>query len=336
MSILGKNYLTLVDLLKRTVKDSVETDIAEIMSEDDVVIKDAHVKQCNDGTNNISVIRSGLPEAVFRKLYGFVPSSKSETEQVVDTTGMLETYSVVDVDLVDKSENPAAFRLSESKSFIEGMTQKAVQTVFYGSKKDNNAEFDGLSVRYSTISKKPHSIGNNMVDGGSETNENTSVWIVTWSDNDTFLLYPKGSTGGIQHKNDGIQTETNDTGAKRKVYQDHFKWDLGIGVKDWRSTARICNISVKDLLDGKLDTIGLLRKAYYKVKKYIRKSGQKTFIYCNSTFLEQLDAAASNKANVQLTIKNFDGEDILCYRNIPIRCTDVILDTEEKVLSDEE
>ena len=86
-----------------------------------------------------------------------------------------------------------------------------------------------------------------------------------------------------------------------------------------------------ELAKGTVNTIDLLRKAYYKVNKYIRKSGQKTFIYCNSAFLERLDAEISKKENVMLSVKNFDGEDVLCYRNIPIHCTDSILETEETV-----
>ena len=323
MAVLAKNHLTLVDLLKRKVKDSVETDIAEILSEDNIVIKDAHVKQCNDGTKNISVIRSGLPAAVFRKLYGFVPTSKSETEQVEDSTGMLEAYSTVDVDLVDKSEDPAGFRLSESKAFIEGMSQTACQSIFYGSKTDNNAAFDGLAVRYSKLSAEKNQIGFNIVDAGGKGSKNTSAWIITWSEQDTALIYPKGSNAGIKHENDGIITETNSDGAKRKVYQDHFKWDLGLTVKDWRTTCRIANIDMDELAKGTVNTIDLLRKAYYKVNKYIRKSGQKTFIYCNSAFLERLDAEISKKENVMLSV--------LCYRNIPIHCTDSILETEETV-----
>lgn len=227
MTALATKYLTLVDVVKQTVGNSIESDIAEIMSETDVVLANLHMKECNDGTSNISVVRSGLPTAVFRKLYGFVPPSKSETVQVVDKTGMLESYSVNDVDLVDKAKNPAQFRLNESKAFIEGMTQTATETIFYGSKKENDATFDGLAVRYSSISTDKKKIGYNVVDGGGTGSDNTSVWFVTTGENDVSLLYPKGSKGGLQHKDDGIQSETNSEGAKRKVYQDHFKMDLG-------------------------------------------------------------------------------------------------------------
>jgi len=91
---------------------------------------------------------------------------------------------------------------------------------------------------------------------------------------------------------------------------------------------RIANIDVQKLLAGEVDLLALLRKGYFKVKTNIKKAGQKTFIYCNTTVAEVLDAAAADKANVQLNIKEYCGEDIAHYKGIPIRVIDQILDTE--------
>ena len=334
MALLATKYQTLVDLMKQTVGDSVVTDIAEMMSEDDVVIANLHVKECNDGTANTSVIRTGLPTGTFRQLYGFVAPEKSETVQVKDITGMLEAYSVVDVDLVDKAKNPKQFRLNESRAFIEGMTQTASQNIFYGSVKDNAAKFDGLAVRYSKLSDNKRNIGFNIVDGKGKGSDNASVWLVTTGENDIALIYPQGSQGGLKHEDDGIVTETNKEGGKRKVYQDHYKHDLGVTVKDWRSTCRIANISISELQEGKVDLLDLLRQGYFKIKKYAKGTNgafKRTFIFCNSTVAMYLDKAACDKSNVNLSIKEYCGEDITHYKNIPILTTDVLLDTEDRV-----
>lgn len=331
MGTLSTRHLTMLDLMKQTVGDSIETDIVEILSETNTLLADLHVKECNNGTFNKSVVRHGLPKGTFRKLYGYVPAEKSTTEQVVDTTGMLEAYSTPDVDLINKSKNPAQARLNEAKAFIEGMGQTAQDAILYGSISDNDAVFNGLSVRYSKKSNDKKNIGFNIVDGGGKGTDNTSIWIITTGENDVALLYPEGSKVGIQHQDDDIQTETNSKGEKRKVYQDHFKHDLGLTIKDWRGTCRIANISMADLEAGNVDLLKLLRTAYYKVKKYIRKSGQKTFIYCNTSIAEALDAAAADKKNVMLNIKEYCGEDIVHYKGIPIREIDQILETEDAV-----
>ncbi len=330
MATLGAGYLTLADRLKRTENGKIAAEIIEMMSETNEILQDANALQCNDGTNHITTIRTGLPSAVFRNLYGYVPSSKSTTEQVKDVTGMLETYSIVDVDLVDKSENPKLFRLSESSAFIEAMNQKLQETIFYGSIKDNAAAFDGLTARYSKISTDSKKIGSNIIDAGSTGSDNTSVWFVTWGDLHTSLLYPQGSQAGIQHKDDGALTETSSTGGKRKVYQDHFKMDVGLSVRDWRSTCRIANIGISDLTgDNAPDLEELLNKAYYKIRRFA-KTG-KTYIYCNSTVLMYFEAQLKEKTNVNFTIKEYLNDNILHYKNIPIRECEQITCTESAV-----
>ncbi len=326
MATLGSRYLTLADKFKRTENGKIAAEIIEMMSETNEVLQDANALQCNDGSNHITTIRTGLPSAVFRKLYGYVPSSKSTTEQVKDVTGMLETYSIVDVDLVDKCENPKLFRLSESSAFIEAMNQKLQETIFYGSIKENAAAFDGLAARYSKISADSKKIGSNIIDAGGKSTDNTSIWFVTWGDLHTSLLYPQGSQAGVQHKDDGIMTETSATGGKRKVYQDHFKMDVGLSVRDWRSTCRIANISVNNLSTEEAPDIEeLLNKAYYKIRRFA-KTG-KTCIYCNSTVLMYFEAQLKSKTNVNFTIKEYLNENVLHYKNIPIReCEQIVND----------
>lgn len=327
---LGSSYLTLADKFKRTENGKIAAEIIELMSEANELLQDANALQCNDGTNHITTIRTGLPTAVFRNLYGYVPSSKSATEQVKDVTGMLETYSIVDTDLVDKSENPKLFRLSEASAFIEAMNQKLQETIFYGSIKENAAAFDGLSVRYSKKSSDTKKIGSNIIDAGGTSIDNTSVWFVTWGDLHTSLIYPQGSQAGVQHKDDGVLTETGTNGGKRKVYQDHFKMDVGLSVRDWRSTCRIANIGISNLASANATDIEeLLNKAYYKIRRFA-KTG-KTCIYCNSTVLMYFEAQLKAKTNVNFSFKEYLNENILHYKNIPIRECELISCSEDLV-----
>lgn len=330
MTTLGSTYLTLADRFKRTENGKTAAEIIEMMTDTNEMLKDANALMCNDGTSHITTIRTGLPSAVFRNLYGYVPASKSTTEQVKDVTGMLETYSIVDADLVDKAENPKAFRLSESSAFIEAMNQKLQETILYGSIKENAAAFDGLAVRYSKKSNDEKKIGYNIIDAGGSGNDNTSVWFITWGDLHASLLYPQGSTAGIQHKDDGVLTETSASGGKRKVYQDHYKMDAGLSLRDWRSTCRIANISVSDLAGASAaDIEALLNKAYYKIRRFA-KTGR-TCIYCNTTVLMYFEAQLRQKTNVNFTYKEYLNEDVLHYKNIPIRECEQITCTEAAV-----
>lgn len=332
MATLGTSYLNLADRMKRTEGGEMASTVIEMMNETNVIMQDANVIECNDGSNHITTIRTGLPTAVFRRLYGFVPPSKSSTAQVKDPTGMLETYSIVDKDLVDKAPNPKLFRLSESQAFIEAMNQGMQTEFFYGNTDTQPEGFDGLAVRYGTKSNDKKNIGYNVIDAGGTGNDNTSIWFVCWGDQHVSTTYPKGSKAGIQHSDDGVQTETNSTGGKRKVYQDHYKMDCGVTVKDWRSTCRIANIDVSNLDDAQAtaDLVALMRKAYYRVKRYA--GGGKLKIYCNTNVLEHFDAQVDSKQNIHFSYQEYLGEKTLSYKGIPIRECDQILDTEARVI----
>ena len=60
MATLGANYLTLADRFKRTENGKIAAEIIEMMSETNEVLQDANALQCNDGTNHITTIRTGL------------------------------------------------------------------------------------------------------------------------------------------------------------------------------------------------------------------------------------------------------------------------------------
>ncbi len=331
MATLGQSYLNLADRYKREENGEAAATIIEMMNETNTIMQDANALECNDGTNHLTTIRTGLPSAEFRRLYGYVAPSKSTTAQVKDPTGMLETYSVIDQDLVKKAANPKLFRLSESQAFIEAMNQTMQKTFFYGNSKTDLGTFDGLAVRYGAISSSKQNIGYNIVDAGGTGSDNTSIWFVTWGDLHTSLIYPQGSKAGMDHTDDGIQTETNSSGAKRKVYQDHYKWDVGLTVRDWRSTCRIANIDVSDLATANAaDLVEAMRRAYYKTKQFVGNG--KTVIYCNTNTLAFFDSQIDAKTNIQFSYQEYLGKKTLTYKGIPIRECDQILDTEARVV----
>lgn len=331
MATLGTKYLNLADRLKRTEGGEQAATIIEMMNETNVIMQDVNVMECNDGSNHISTIRTGLPTATFRKLYGFVAPSKSTTAQVKDPTGMLEAFSVVDKDLVDKAPNPKLFRLSESVPFIEAMNQAMQTEFFYGNTDTRPEGFDGLAVRYNSLSEDKKNIGYNVVDGGGRGSDNTSIWFVTHGDQHVSMVYPQGSKAGIQHTDDSVQTETDANGGKRKVYQDHYKMDSGVTVKDWRSTCRIANIDVSDLEgEGAANLLDLMRIANYRTKRFA--AGGKRVIYCNTNALMHFEKQVEAKDNIHFSWQEYLGEKTLHYKGIPIRECDQILDTEAAVV----
>ncbi|MDD3238228.1 MAG: hypothetical protein PHV37_09055 [Candidatus Gastranaerophilales bacterium] len=330
MATVGNTYLTLKDKYSQTEAGKVTSTIIDLLSQSNVLLEDAVVKECNEGSTHKTTVRNGLPDVEFRKFYEGVNCSKGDYTQVTDATGMLEVYSQVDKALADLNGDVNQFRLNESQGFLEAMNQTVQENLFYGNKKTNPAAFDGLASRYNKLSTDGKSIGNWVINGGGSGSDNTSIWFVTWGDLHTHMLYPKGSKAGLQHENKGQQTATDSNGKMYEVYRDHFRWDLGLTVRDYRSTCRICNIDVSNL-DGSsaADLIKLMVTAYHKVKRYA-KTG-KLVIYANETIETYLHLQAMSKSNVNLTVDEFAGKPIVKFLGIPIKCCDQILNTESAI-----
>ncbi len=331
MALTGNTYLTLKDKFAQKENGKIATTIIDLLSQSNVLLEDAVVRECNEGSTHKTTVRNGLPEVEFRKFYQGVSSSKGEYTQITDSTGMLEVYSQVDKSLADLEGDTQQFRMNEAQAFLESMNNTVQQNIFYGSKATNPAGFDGLSVRYNKVSTNPESIGYRVLDGGGKGNTNTSIWFVTWGDLHTHLLYPKGSQMGLVHTDKGAQTATDSNGNMYEVYRDHFKWDIGMTVRDFRSSARIANIDVTKLdSEDAADLIKLMISAYHRIKRF-SKTGT-TVIYCNEIIETYLHFQAINKSNVKLSVEECMGKPIVSFLGIPIKCVDQ-LRNDEKVVS---
>jgi hypothetical protein len=252
MATIGTRNLTLADLSKRFDGDGKIPKIIEILNQSHEILDDAVFMECNDGTTHKTTIRTGLPAPTWRKLYGGVLSTKSSTAQVIDSCGMLEALPSIDVDIVDKSPDPAATLLSEQAPHLEGIRQEVERALWYGDTTLQPEQFHGLNVRYNvknTVNDETLSSFNVLSAGGVGA-DNTSMYLIGWGDATCHMLYPKGSKAGITQ---GATTklfvaQDNDhTQGEFEAYRTKYKWDIGLSVRDWRSVGRICNIDVSDL-----------------------------------------------------------------------------------------
>jgi len=244
---------------------------------------------------------------------------------------MMEDYGLVDKALADLSGNADAFRVSENIAKLQGFNNKAARYMFYGNTAAEPEAFLGLAPRYNDKSAES---GANIVDAGGTGSTNASIWFVTWGEMTTHLLYPKGSVAGFQHRNLGEDTVKDANGGEFQAYRDHFKWDVGMSVRDWRANARIANIDVTALTaDGASGAkiIEAMIKAYYLLENPMQGEGR-TVIYCNRTIQTFLHLQAMNSKNVNLTIGEYAGKKIPEFLGIPIKRVDALLNTEARVV----
>lgn len=332
MTILAGNILTLLDHAKRTDPNGKAAKIVELLAQTNDVIRDMLFKEGNLVTGHRTTVRVGLPLVFWRLLNQGIPPSKSKTAQIDEAIGMLEAFSEIDVEVANLNGDVAATRLSEASAFLEAMAQEHASTLFYGNSSVSPEEFNGFAVRYSDLSAVN---AQNILDAGGTSNDNLSIWLISWGGETITGIYPKGSKAGMEHLDLGkqvVEVSGGIAGTKLLVYLDNWKMKLGLAVKDWRFAVRICNVDVSDLGTGsEADISVFMTKAIHRLPSL--NMGKNSF-YMNRTALEALDL--QRRKNVsdggQLSYDVVDGKNIPFFRGIPIGKVDALINAEARVV----
>lgn len=331
MGTLSTTNPTLADVAARMTADGkIDPQIVEMLNETNEVLDDMTVIEANGFTEHKTTVRSGLPAGTWRKLNYGVQPEKSRTVPVKDSMGMLETYAEVDKALADLNDNSAAWRLSEDRAFVEGMNQTMATTLFYGDSSADPEKFMGLAPRYNSLSAEN---AMNIIDAGGTGSDNASIWLIVWGPNTCHTIYPKGSQAGLQSRDLGEHTLTDAAGGRYQGYRTHYKWDIGLVLRDWRYVVRIANIDVSDLTKNAAsgaDLIDLMTQALELVPNI--GMGRPAF-YMPRKIRSFLRRQITNKvAASTLTMEEIAGKKVVAFDGVPCRRTDALLLTEARVV----
>lgn len=334
MALLSATAPTLIDWAKKLDPDGSPARIVELLAATNEALPDIPFKEANGITHHRTTMRTGLSTPTWRLFNQGVQPTKTSVVQVDDVLGMMEDYAEVDKALADLNGNTAEFRLSESIAHIEGMNQAAMTAFIYGNNGTNPEQFNGLAVRYNTVNPLTAPIAQNVIDAGGTGTDNTSLWLVCWGENTVHGTFPKGSTMGLQHRDMGevtIENANGVSGARMQAYRDHFKWNMGLCVRDWRYAVRICNIDTSNLVSesSAADLVKLMIKALHRIPN--RNLGRPVF-YANRTVRQMLDIQALNKSQQVLSIREAAGQFQTDFLGVPIKTVDAILNTEARVV----
>lgn len=334
MAVIGNVVLTYADWAKRLDPNGRIDTVIEILNQQNEILEDMLVMQANDGTGHKTTVRTGIPQAAWRMLNYGVPRVKTTTAQVRDTTGMLEAYSEVDKALATLSGDAAGFRLSEGKGIMEGMNQQMAQTLFYGNTNTNPERFLGLAPRYATILTANADSADNVIDATGVGATNTSIWLVYWGENTVHGLFPKGSVAGLQHEDLGEDTLIDANGGRYQGYRDHFKWDLGLTVRDWRYAVRIANVDVAAIIaDATFAKLKALITYMIDAEEKIRVPGNgRPAWYMNRQVRALLRKAQIERMVGNLTEERILGKRVTMFDSIPVRAVDALVNTEARVV----
>lgn len=326
MATLAITHPTLLDVAKRLDPNGKVDMIVEILNQTNEILDDMVFLEGNLPTGHKTTVRSGIPAPTWRKLYGSVQPTKSRTVQVTDNCGMMEAYAEVDKALADLNGNTAAFRLSEERAHVEGMAQEAGSSLFYANEATAPEEFTGLAPRYNSLSAEN---ADNIVNATGSGSDNTSIWLAVWGPNTVHGIYPKGSKAGIQMSDKGQVTKESSDGLF-EIYRSHYRWDMGVTLRDWRYVVRIANIDLSDLntLANTKNLITWMIQATERIPNF--GSGRACF-YMNRTLREKLRLGIQEKVASQLSYENFEGKRVVAFDGIPVKRCDALLNTETVV-----
>lgn len=351
MAALSDTNLTLADWAKRRDPDGSAAAVANLLSQQNDILEDMTFMEANDATSHTVSVATGLPAVYWRSFNEGIKPSKGTTAQVKEDLGMLQTFSEVDSDLAELQNDLGVFRLGEARLRLSAMNNEMGSSLFYANSAVSSSKFMGLSSRFSDSSALN---GENIVKASTAAtaNQQASLWIIGWGDETVFGTFPKGSNAGLQQDDLGksivdVFTAAGVYEGKMMAYQDHFKWTMGLCVRDWRYVVRVCNIDVPELsgltgaqLPGSNADIASYANLLHVVSDAtyrIQDMGLcNPAIYCNRTVhsamnrigLETHQAAITFEKGVSQfgTPKNF-----MKFNGIPIYRCDALVNTEAVV-----
>lgn len=333
--------VNLLDVAKSRDPDGKTAKVVEVLSRMNPLVEHLPFVEANGFTNHLTTVRTGsLPAAVWRKYNQGVSPGKSARVQISETLGMLEARAYVDEKLVKLNADPAGFRLSESIAFIEGINQQVETAFFYGSPAADYP-FMGIAPRYNLLAGETASY---IIDaGGTGSNDQTSIYLAVLGDQTVHGIYPKGSKAGLEHQDLGIGDVDDADGKPFRAYQDIWRWDLGLAVRDHRAIVRVCNIKASDLLAAGLAAgntqaataaTNILRaviEAKNRIPRSVRAQGRLVAFMnsrCHTAFefigLEKSVSAAKLLDGQKQAVSGWDGVEFIV--------SDAILNTEAEVV----
>jgi len=139
------------------------------------------------------------------------------------------------------------------------------------------------------------------------------------------------------------------SGNRFEGYTSYFAWKCGLAVKDWRYNVRICNVDTTTaglLGTTPPDLFVLMSRAVVKLPTATRRlsgitesdapgdpvPGIMPAWYVNRTGREFMDIQAIRDKNVLLSSKDYAGEPVMTFRDVPIRVSDSLTNAETRVV----
>lgn len=283
MAEIGGRYFTFRDIEAGKRPDGTfDADVVNLMSQENPVLKDIPWKQCLRGREDVTTIRTGVPDAVLRMYYEGVRGSKGTKKQVVNSCATCSTAIEFDWRLYEQTDNRAAFLGDEQRAHADVIGQLVATALFYGDIAANPKGINGFAKTLSVYGANGSTVCNDTANaahyvysaGATGGNAHRrSIFLIGWGARSAHGIYPQGTSAGIQMgqvRSQYIDDGSNDH-KQLLVGIQEINWDIGLNIRDFRYCGRIGDIDIGGLFKAPsdqdfVDITALIRRMLCRVK----------------------------------------------------------------------
>lgn len=324
---IGANLPTFLDVMKRMRPDGgIELSMAELMTQENGLLKDMVFKEGNLPTGHRTTRRSSVPTPEFRMINQGVSRMKSASDQVDESVGLMEGLSVVDVRLARLNGNDGAWRASEDMAFRQGFNNLFETTMWYGNTEQDPEKWMGFGPRFDL---QAAAFGGQLVNSGitAAGNEQSRLWFIDWGLDTVHGIYAKGGKGGLDVRALPDDLVTDSEGKEFEAHRTKFEWECGLAVPDPRHVSVVCNIDSSAISASSNLLILAIIKAYNQLMR-----GGRTVAYCNPFVATYLHMQAVYQAlNGTISVSNPTGEAPISIMGVPLRISQGLIATEAPI-----
>jgi hypothetical protein len=340
MAAIGTLYPTLVDLAKKSNPEGGIASVVELLTKKNSFLQDLAFKAGNLPTGHRFSARTALPSPMWRKLNQGITASKSQSDVYEESCGMLEGLSKVDVALAELNGNAAGFRADEDNAFVAAFGLEIANALLYSSTQVGTLagytggpeKIMGLTPRFNATVGNP-AAGQIVKAGTAGSNTNTSIWLVGWSPDTVYGIFPKNSTAGYRTEDLGKQLVKDSGGtAEFLALVTHHKWSLGLCVQDYRYVSRLCNIDVASTIPSAATGPDLTASMQDQIASIYDIGQVQPVFYMNRWGFAMFNKQLQKKSQNYLEWVDRGGQLVPHFLGIPIRVQDALVSTEAGVV----
>ena len=341
MAVLGIAVPTLVDVVGTLNPDGSQADIAEVLNKTNPLLPDVPFYEANMATGHRVTVRNSLPQPNYRALNEGVPLTKSTASQFDEPCAMLEDFSQVDRAAAMLTGNVDRYRLKEAAPHMEGMNQRMTTSMVYGNALANPKEFTGIMPRFNS---KSGVTGGQIIDAGGTGSNLRSILLVGWGENSAYGISPTGPIGGLQHEDatspSGSQIPNtppamvlrDPSGNAYMGYMDHWMWNSGLVIEDWRYVVRIANIDISTLTVNHASGAYLQDLMIQALETIQDTAGVNPKFYMPRILRQWMRRQLNDTKNAFLSMEDSGGSKVMAFGEVEVKRLDAMNVAEARVI----